>query len=474
MTHDFHQYYATLGLQPGASPADVKQAYRQLVKTWHPDRFADAPERQQQAEAKIKTINHAYAQLKDRQPTLQAYGPAAGDRYAQAEIYYQRGVEQARQERYRAALEELSQAIFLNPNYVEAYRHRGLVYSVLGRERKANADLRMVAELKRKWGKTSAYTPPPPPPASEPTPAAATGQPWICAGTLRQHTGSVTGLAVSPDGRTFASSSHDATVRLWQTSTGRPLHLFVGHSDRVYTVAISPDGRCVASGGADKAVRLWDLYTGQQLQACGAWFGGHSRSVLSVAFSRDRRKLISGGADATLRIWKARSGKEIRSITGYSGAVTAIALSPDGKTLVSGGLEKAIKIREFPSGRLLCSLREDYRVLAIAFHPDGRQFATAGSDGRLRLWDLPSERIARVYDGHDQRIAAVAFSPDGNTLASGSWDSQLKLWDVKTGAEICTLAEHSDGVLGVAFSPDGDKLFSCSADKTIKIWWPNR
>ncbi|NJO19395.1 MAG: DnaJ domain-containing protein [Spirulinaceae cyanobacterium RM2_2_10] len=141
MTPNLDQYYATLGLQPGASPEAVKQAYRQLVKTWHPDRFPAAPDRQQQAEVKIKAINHAYDQLKDYRPIEATTAATTGDRHQQAAIYYQRGVEKARLELYQDALNDLSQAIFLNPNYVEAYRHRGLVYSILGRERKANADL---------------------------------------------------------------------------------------------------------------------------------------------------------------------------------------------------------------------------------------------------------------------------------------------------------------------------------------------
>jgi curved DNA-binding protein CbpA len=36
------QYYEILGLNPGASPGDVKQAYRNIVKIWHPDSFPAA------------------------------------------------------------------------------------------------------------------------------------------------------------------------------------------------------------------------------------------------------------------------------------------------------------------------------------------------------------------------------------------------------------------------------------------------
>lgn len=37
---DMKRYYEILELEPGASPEEVKRAYRDLVKVWHPDRFS--------------------------------------------------------------------------------------------------------------------------------------------------------------------------------------------------------------------------------------------------------------------------------------------------------------------------------------------------------------------------------------------------------------------------------------------------
>jgi hypothetical protein len=52
-----------LALRPGANSVEIKEAYRDLVKVWHPDRFGSDPGLRQKAEEKLKQINQAYAVL---------------------------------------------------------------------------------------------------------------------------------------------------------------------------------------------------------------------------------------------------------------------------------------------------------------------------------------------------------------------------------------------------------------------------
>ena len=53
----------TLGLKSDATADEIKQAYRDLVKVWHPDRFAADPRLRAKAEEHLKQINAAYGAL---------------------------------------------------------------------------------------------------------------------------------------------------------------------------------------------------------------------------------------------------------------------------------------------------------------------------------------------------------------------------------------------------------------------------
>jgi curved DNA-binding protein CbpA len=58
----FINYYELLGVDPTAGPQEIKQAYLNQVKRWHPDKN---PDRTAEAEEKTKILNQAYHVLGD-------------------------------------------------------------------------------------------------------------------------------------------------------------------------------------------------------------------------------------------------------------------------------------------------------------------------------------------------------------------------------------------------------------------------
>ena len=60
---DYQADCRLLEVEPGASTEDIRQAYRDQTKVWHPDRFSNDTRLQQKAEERIRQINSAYRRL---------------------------------------------------------------------------------------------------------------------------------------------------------------------------------------------------------------------------------------------------------------------------------------------------------------------------------------------------------------------------------------------------------------------------
>jgi hypothetical protein len=58
------EYLSTLGLPPNASWDEVAQAYKDLMRVWHPDRFQSDERLRKKAEEQAQRINHAMGELK--------------------------------------------------------------------------------------------------------------------------------------------------------------------------------------------------------------------------------------------------------------------------------------------------------------------------------------------------------------------------------------------------------------------------
>jgi WD40 repeat protein len=278
----------------------------------------------------------------------------------------------------------------------------------------------------------------------------------------------VSGLAFHPDGQRLASANGNHTVYMWDSTTGKALHVLRGHSSGVYEVCFSPDGERLASAGHDQTVRLWETASGAKLHI----LRGHTTpGVSSVAFAPDGRRLASGGGDKTVRIWDALTGQEGLTII-PKGRHYDLTCSADGRLVAAAGSYKNGAVAIWDAATLKALPRLPGRIgsaSSVAFSPDSLHLASA-EDNIVKVWDTKTWKVQIVLREHSQGITKVAYSPDGKRLASASYDKTVKIWDPATGHVLHTLQGHGGYRAGVAFSPDGKLLASASYDKTIRIW----
>lgn len=298
---------------------------------------------------------------------------------------------------------------------------------------------------------------------------------------LTGHTGEVTFITLSPDGKILASGGRDGTIRLWDVVTGENKKQLTGHKWAISSLAFSPDGQTLASAigheaemippqiGIEIDIKLWNIETGE----VAATFRGHGKDITSLAFSPDGKTLASSGKDSKVLLWNVATGRNAMLLTEHDENVFYIGFSPDGKTIATGSWDDTVKLWDATTSSLKNTIIEKgfVGVSSVAFSPKDSTIAVGGHD-TIRLWDLQTKTHIRSFKGHGGNISSIAFSPDGNTFATvgDRFDNTIMLWDLRTAKHRTTIKEHTSAVRCLTYSPDGKTIASGMMNGDGYLW----
>lgn len=279
-------------------------------------------------------------------------------------------------------------------------------------------------------------------------------------------------LVFSPDGHTLVAGGISGNLlAVGWSRTG------VRASASVTGVAVSPDGRQVATGAADGSVVLWPVDNPADQRR----LDGQQGEVSQVAFNRDGTRLAVAGVDG-IAVWAVTTGRQIATLKPPDSAlVDDVAFAPDGHTLVTSSLTAAsdgeVDFWDADAFRLLGSLpKHDNGSGRVSFSPDGRLLATTGT-GKVQLWDARTRRLVDTLDTGSAypHVGDVAFSPNGSLLATSvdnpANDTQnVQFWDVVSRKSVGTLTDLASTVTYIAFSPDSATLATIAQENVVRLW----
>ncbi|HKR00796.1 MAG TPA: TIR domain-containing protein, partial [Pyrinomonadaceae bacterium] len=270
--------------------------------------------------------------------------------------------------------------------------------------------------------------------------------------SLTGHQNDVLALAFSPDNNILASggsrqvddsgTNYQGEIYLWKVATRERIgESLKGHSGYVTSLAFSPDGKKLASGnsrlfpvGVEPSVMLWDVVAHKPL---GPPLTGHSDGISCLAFNPDGMVLASGSADKTVRLWDVAARKplddferinaDIREpMKPHESEILDVQFTRDGKTIISADAENHILVREV-------------------------EFSTVNNK-----LSLSSSSPVNYASGYFAKMQTVAFSPETNrwaaggcrkTAASGSCaEAEVSLWNMGTRLPISYLVTENPTV----------------------------
>ena len=284
-------------------------------------------------------------------------------------------------------------------------------------------------------------------------------------GPFRAHEGTVSCLAVSPDGLVLASGSMDKTVKIWSLPDGRLIQTLNGHTEEVASLAFSPDNETLVSGGLDETVRFWSPGAGK----AGEPLQRALRKIHAVAFSPDG-KMLAFASQEEVNLWSFPKLEVIMTLSGHINAVTSLAFSPDGRYLASSSKDESIILWSMPDGKQVRSFNGHWdAVEAVTFTPDGKNLISVSWDGKIFVWSLTERRPISKIRWENNTVRTLCLSRDGTRIAAAGF-GEIRLWSFPEGKELKSLEGHAGPVTALAFTADGRHLISGGEDQAIKLW----
>ncbi|CAI5642831.1 transducin beta-like protein 2 [Oreochromis niloticus] len=316
----------------------------------------------------------------------------------------------------------------------------------------------------------------------------------LLAASLKGHSGNVTCLDFSSNGKYLASCADDRTVRIWSTKDfldreHKCLRANV-ELDHATLVRFSPDSRAfitwLANGDCIRIFKMTKKDDGSMsFKAAPEDFPQkHKATILNIGIAETGKFIMSASTDTCINIWDLK-GELLASINTNQITNSYAAISPCGRFVASCGFTPDVKVWEVCFGKG-GDFREVVRafdlkghsagVHAFAFSNDSRRMVSVSKDGTWKLWNTDVEYkkqqdpyLLKTIPCSSSEGSRVALSPDGRVVAVSD-GCNVAMYDAASGKlEEELHGVHSVEITDLRFDING-RFLVCSGDKAIRVF----
>lgn len=272
----------------------------------------------------------------------------------------------------------------------------------------------------------------------------------------------------SPEGRRLAVASHDAYARVFDVASGLPLTESMRHSGAVMEVHFSGDGRRVATSAVGEVnARIWDGYTGLP-----AWpWICHPSSSPHARISANGSAVLTGGEDGAFRLWRAPVEGAAKVTANQGARVVTASQGATGRLILSVGADALIRLWNRTTGDLTALIQPSSPPSAVELSPDENWIVTGGENGVVQVWDSRTGKPALPDLRHgDRRVVQVQFDASGEEFFSLGEEGSLKLWNQSTGRPTARQLEQSGTLIRATYDATGERLLAADTEHKVGCW----
>jgi WD40 repeat protein len=196
-----------------------------------------------------------------------------------------------------------------------------------------------------------------------------------------------------------------------------------GHTGGVSAIAYSHNGKYMLTGAGDNSIVLWDFKSGMQVRR----YAGHSKGITGVCFTSDDKLLVSCSHDQTLKIWDTYTGNCVRTVEGYAYGLTQVQFSKTSGFMAATCRDRTFSLWDFRSGTPVYhdfKSNSNYGDMADVCFDTSETVYFAAWDGTIYYKDLTKDINFNRFDtiripGGYGHINALEVTGDGKYIMVG-------------------------------------------------------